>query len=254
VVTGFLVAITLLIGGFFAVLWLLVVIHRQGVRRHLPWFALYVVWAVILQSTQVVVWILSPRWYVAVYWWMEAVAVVLIVGAVRESFLRIFRGFTEMPWFRWTVSGVIGSIVVYSAWRVTYHPPAQSDRLAAFVLGSEFLFRWGIFGIALLTTALSVLVQEPMNTREDGVVTGFGIASFGFLIYVLTRSLFGTKYTFLTKYAPSVGYFGAVFLWIWVFSRPIEGFGFKELGIGPEDLLRLIRRNREDVRRVRDKE
>lgn len=241
----------LIVAGIAVGVWLLIIVYRRDIRKRLPWFACYVLWELLASCIQLILLPINRRVYANVYWWMETVEIVLTVAAVRESFLRIFRGFTKMPWFRWTVSGVIGAIVAYSAWRAFYHPPLHTSRLVALVFGSEFLFRWGILGIALLTTVLSVLLQEPMNTREDAVVTGFGIASFGFLIYVLSRSLFGTKYIFLTRYAPSVGYFGAVFLWIWVFLRRVEGFGFKELGIGPEDLLKLIRRYREDLKRIR---
>jgi hypothetical protein len=93
-----------------------------------------------------------------------------------------------------------------------------------------------------------------MSTREDAVVTGFGIASVGVLAGVVSFSLFGTKYLFLTKYASSVGYFVAAFWWIWVFSRPVAEFGFKELGMGPEDIAKELRRYRElSERMVRKK-
>lgn len=246
-------ALTLLIAGLIVDIWLLVVVHRQRIRKQLPWFAFYVAWGVLLQTTQIVVWKVIPRLYIPVYWWMEAVAVVLIVGAVRESFLRIFRGFTRMRWFRWTVSGVIAAVVAYSAWKAIYAPPVQGNRLTALVIGSEFLFRWGIAIIALLTTILSFLLNEPMDTWEDAVITGFGLASAAFVISVIWVSFFGMKYLFLSKYIPSMGYFIAAFMWIRVFSRPVEGFGFKELGIGPEEMLRIMRGYREAVKAMRAK-
>jgi hypothetical protein len=176
---------------------------------------------------------------------MEAIAVVLIVGGVRESFLRIFEGFTKIAGFRRLVWTVIGAVVLYSAWKAVYAPPVQATRLGAFVSGAEFLFRWGIFGIAALSVILSGLLHQRLDTREDAVVTGFGLASFAFLAHVVNFSLFGTKYLFVTKYVPSVGYFVAVFWWIWVFSRPVQEFGFKELGMGPEDIAKELRRYRQ---------
>jgi hypothetical protein len=246
-------AIAVLAANILVNAWLLAIVYGERVRKHLPWFAVYVAWAVLLACIQLTTWLISSRLYVTVYWWTEAVAVVLIVGAVRESFLRIFRGFTAMRWFRWTVSGVIVAVVAYSAWRAIYAPPVQGNRLTAFVIGSEFLFRWGIAVMALLTTVLSILLKEPMNTREDAVVTGFGLASAAFVITVIWVSFFGTKYLPVSKYTPSVGYFAAVFTWIWVFSRPVAGFGFKELGIGPEEMLRVMRGYREAVKAIRGK-
>jgi hypothetical protein len=243
-------AVALIIAGLVVDIWLLILVHRQDVRKHLPWFVLYVTWGILVASVQLTTWIISPRLYIAVYWWMELIAVVLIVGAVRESFLRIFQGFTSEAWFRWAVWSMIVAVVIYSAWKAVYMPPVQSSRLESFVYGAEFAFRWGIFGIALLTAVLSLLVKEPMDTREDAVVTGFGLASVGVLAGVISFSLFGKKYLFFTKYASSVGYFLALFWWIWVFSRPVTEFGFKELGMGPEDIAKELRRYRELTERM----
>ena len=243
-------ALILIIAGLAVDAWLLIIVYRQGVRKQLTWFVVYVAWGVLLASVQLATWIISRRLYVAVYWWMELIDVVLTVAAVRESFLRIFQGFTSKAGFRWSVWSVILAIVIYSAWKAIYAPPVQSSRLGSFVVGAEFTFRWCIFGIAVLTAVFSVLLKEPMDTREDAVVTGFGLASFGVLAGIITFSLFGTKYLFVTRYASSVGYFLAVFWWIWVFSRPVTEFGFKELGMGPEDIAKELRRYRELTERM----
>lgn len=239
--------IILLIGGLVVDVWLLVIVERQSARKQLPWFATYVVWGVVLQITQIAARAISVRLYITVYWWMEAVAVILIVGAVRESFLRIFRGFTKLAWFRWSLWSVIGAVVAYSVWKAVHAPPLQSSRLTVFVFGAEFLFRWGIAGIALFTTVLTLVHEGSLNTREDAVVTGFGVASLAFVLYVSSFSIFGQKYTSSIKYLPSVGYFLAAGWWIWVFSRPIEEYGFKELGMGPETMRNEARRYREHV-------
>lgn len=227
--------------------WLLTIVHRQRVRKQLPWFASYIVWQFVVACIQLSAWIISPRLYVAVYWWTEGVEILLTVGAVRESFLRIFGGFTAKPVFRWSVWGVIASVVVYSAWKAIYAPPIRSSRLVAFIVDAEFAFRWGIAGIWLLTMALMWWASEPMGSREDAVVTGFGLVSAGTLLNIASRSLFGTKFIFLTKYLPTVGYFAAAWLWLRTFSRPLPEFGFKELGMGPEDILKEMGRYRQII-------
>jgi hypothetical protein len=243
-------AVILIIAGLAVDAWLLIIVYRRGVGKQLPCFVLYVAWGVLLASVQLVTWMISPRLYVAVYWWMELIEVVLIVAAVRESFLRIFQGFTSKRGFRWSIWSMILAVVIYSAWKAIYAPPVQSTRLGSFVVGAEFTFRWGILGIALLTAMFSLFLREPMDTREDAVITGFGLASFGVLAGIINFSLFGTKYLFFTKYAPSVGYFLAIFWWMWVFSRPVTEFGFKELGMGPEDIAKELRRYRELTERM----
>lgn len=231
----------LLISGSVVYAWLLIIVYRQGIRKQLPWFALYVVWEVVQQCGVFAAWLISRRLYVALYWWTEVLEIFLTVAAVRESFLRIFHGLTRKPGFRWLVWSVIGAVVVYSAWKTIHAPPLQSSRLDAFVYDTEFLFRWGIAGIALLTTVLSLFTKEGI-TREDAVVTGFGVVSLAFVLYVSSFSILGNKYIFLTKYIPAVGYFVAVFWWIYVFSRPLKQFGFEELGMGPEEIRKALRR------------
>lgn len=231
-------------------LWLLELLQRERVWKQLPWFVAYIGWEVASGCLNLAVWLFGHRFYGVLYWSLEAIEVVLIVAAVRESFLRLFQGFTHQSGFRWSVWSVIGGVVIYSAWKAAYAPPVRGTGLAAFVVGAEFLFRWAIFGIALLTAILGFLLGEPPESREDAVVTGFGVASAGFLVYVISVSLFGTKYIFLTRFAPTVGYFLAAFWWIWVFSHPIQQFGFKELGMGPDEIREALRRSRELGERI----
>jgi hypothetical protein len=232
--------IALLCAGLAVYAWLLIIVHRQRIREQLPWFVLYVSWGVLAQVTEVVLYVIGRQLYFGAYWWMQGVEIALTVAAVRESFLRIFEGFTRKMGFRLSVWGVIVGVVVYSAWKAVYAPPIQVNRLATFVFGTEFAFSWGLLGIAVLTGVLSALMKEGI-TREDAVVTGFGAAAATFLLYLGSFSLFGIKYIFLTKYIPAVGYFVAVFWWIYVFSRPVKQFGFKELGMGPEEISKALR-------------
>lgn len=229
--------------GFAAYFWLLMIVHRQGVRKQLPWFVFYLWWECLITLVQFAFWLFSHRLYYNAYWWIDAAEIAVIVAAVRESFLRIFQGFTRKPGFRWSVWIVIVGVVAYSAWKAVYAPPLQVSRLYNFVFGAEFLFRWGFLGITLLTVVLTFLMREGI-TREDAVVTGFGIASGAFLLYFGSFSLFGMKYIFLIKHIPSVGYFVAVFWWIYVFSRPLRQFGFEELGVGPDEIRKALRRYR----------
>ncbi|HEV2962218.1 MAG TPA: hypothetical protein VG649_10370 [Candidatus Angelobacter sp.] len=234
--------------------WLLTILHRQAVRKQLPWFVYYIAWEVLSGCVYLVVLSISRHLYDAVYWWLEAVEITLIVAAMRESFLRIFMGFKRIRWFRWTVTGVILAVVAYAAYKAIYYPPVQGNRLTALVLGTEFLFRWGIAGIGILTIVLSWLVDEPTNTREDSVVTGFSLISSAFIGYVIIGSLFGTQYLFFAKYLPSVGYFIAVILWIRTFSRAEEkDIGFDDIGIGPEEMLKIVRGYHKAIDAIRGK-
>lgn len=210
-------------------LWLLIIVHRQGVRKQLPWFASYVAWEVASGFFDLCFSLANREQYAALYWSFEAVEVALIVGSVRESFLRKFEGFTSIRGFRVSVSFVIGAVILYSAWKAVHAPPLHANRLGNFIAGAEFLFRCGIAGIAVLTTGIALSLEEHLDTREDAVVIGFGVTCLTFLLYVGSLSVFPKQYIFLFQYLTSVGYFLAAFWWIWVFSRPVRELSFKDL-------------------------
>src|SRR5215470_14699030 len=97
-----------------------------------------IVAGIVIGAWLLIILSIDRQLYARAYWWMEAVGIALIVAAVRESFLRIFQGFTRIAGFRWSVWTVIGAVVAYPAWKVTYAPPLQTSRLFAFVFGAEF--------------------------------------------------------------------------------------------------------------------
>lgn len=210
----------------------------------MPWFVYYAAWEVLAGFATLPFWFLGRRLYDTVFWWMEPVEIALIVAAVRESCLRVFEG---VKGFRSAVWAIIAAVVIYSAWEAFHAPPIHANRFGVFEVQAEFLFRWAILGIWMLIIVLSGVLGVPTNTRENAVVTGFGIICGGFLLYIGIFWIFGNKYTFVAQYVPSVGYFVAVGWWIWVFSRPIEEYGFKELGMGPKDIAGQLRSHRQHV-------
>lgn len=242
--------IALFLANLLIDIWLLVVLARQKVSKQLPWFVAYIAWELLATCVGLAIWPFSRRMYVTAFWWMEAVRIALIVGAVRESFVRIFIGFTSLKWFPWVVRSVIAAIVAYSVWKAVYAPPVQSNRITSFLLGAEFTFRWSIAAIGILSFVLMWLFEVPRHTREDAVVSGCGLASLAFVANVLSRSFFGTRFTFFTQYLPDVGYFMAALLWIRVFSRPVEEFGLKELGMDAEQIAQELHRYGESAKRL----
>lgn len=225
--------------------WLLAVLQRHVVREDLPWFVSYVGWGFLGTVVYVAIYLIDPRLYATGYWLVEAVNVVVLVGAMRESFLRVFSGFTSKIGFRWSLWAVIFGVLAYSAWKAVFAPPIVSNRLASFILGAEFAFRWGIAGVGLLAMIHMYFLDEPLTGREAAVIGGLGFASLSFLFWVVTSSAFGTRFTFFTQYVPTVGYFMAVFWWIWIFSRPVREGGLKDLGMEPEDVARELGRYRQ---------
>jgi hypothetical protein len=197
-----------------------------------------------------VLWVVNRHLYVTVYWWLDVAQVILIVGTVRESFLRTFVGFSSLRWFPWLVWSVVGSIFVYSGWHAIYAPHVQSNRILASIIDGEFAFRWAIVAVGLLSAGLERLFQLPRDTREVAVIDGSAVASVGLLAWVVIRSLFGTRYSLVTQYFGELAYLLASSIWIKYMLRPEAAVGFNELGLSPEQVALELRRYRTAAERL----
>lgn len=230
--------------------WLLQILWRRKAWRQLPWFGVYMAAELAATCVGLALWFIDKRVYVTVFWWMEAARIALVVGAMRESFIRTFVGFSSLRWFPWVVRAVIGCVFVYSVWKAIYAPPIQSNRLISFIIAGEFTFRWGLAAVGVLSLLLAWLLELPNDTREMAVMLGIATASAAFLVNVMSRSFFGTKYVLITQFVPDVGYIVAVAIWIKYMLRPEQEFGFKELGVTPEQMALELRRYREAAERL----
>jgi hypothetical protein len=230
--------------------WLLSVLLRRGIWRQLPWFTGYVASEVVGASVGLALWFVDSQLYVTVSWWLDVAQIVLVVGTVRESFLRTFVGFSSLRWFPWLVWGVIGSILVYSAWKAVYAPPVQNNRIVALIIDGEFTFRWAIVGVGLLSAGLERLFTLSRDTREAAVILGCAVASAGVLAWAVIRSLFGTRYALVTQYFGEMAYLIAAWIWLKYMSQREVEVGFNELGMTPEQVALELRRYREAAERL----
>lgn len=230
--------------------WLLIIMWRRNVWRSLPWFVSYIAWEFVATFAGLVLWLGNRRLYASVFWWTEAVSIAFALLAIRESFLQTFVGFSSLRWFPWLVRTVIGSVLAYSMWKAIYAPPIQSNRLISFIIAGEFTFRWGFTAVGLLSLVLVWMLELRNDSRETAVMLGIAVASGAFLVNVLSRSFFGTKYVRITQFAPDAGYLIAVAIWIKYMSRPEEQFGFKEAGMTPEQMASELKRYSEAAERI----
>src|SRR5262245_22368419 len=205
-------------------IWLLLIMWRRDVWRRLPWFSCYIASELLATCIGLVLWFVDRRLYVDVYWWIEGAKIALIIGAVRESFVRTFVGFSSLRWFPWAVRGVIGGVIAYSAWKAIYAPPVQNRPIISLIIAGEFTFRWGFTGIGLLSLVLVWILELPHDTREMAVLDGITVASGAFLALVVSRSLFGTKYALIAQFFPDVGYLFAAAIWIKYMLRAQQEF------------------------------
>jgi hypothetical protein len=230
--------------------WLLIILIRRRVIRQLPWFSAYITSELVGAGVGLILWSVNRHLYVAVFWWMAAAQITLIVGAVRESFLRIFIGFRSKWWFPWLLGCVFAVVLSYSAWKAIYAPPVRANRLISLIVDGEFAFRWTIVAVGLLSVALEWLFLLPRDTREAAVLDGSTIASVGMLAWVVSRSLLGPqKYVFVTQYFQELGYLLGAAVWIKYMSRPEIPAGFDKLSITPEQAAAELSRYRKAAER-----
>jgi hypothetical protein len=229
--------------------WLLLILFRNGVVRRLPWFTAYIASEMLGACVGLVLWSTNRHLYITVFWWMAAAQISLIVGAVRESFLRLFVGFRSRPWFPWLVRGIIVLILAYSVWKAIYVPTVRNYRLISLIADGEFAFRWTILAVGLLSVALEWLFMLSRDTREAAVLDGCTVVSLGMVAWVVTRSFYGQKYIFVTQYLQEVGYLLGAAVWIKYMSRPETPTGLQELSITPEQAEAELRRYREAAKR-----
>jgi hypothetical protein len=230
--------------------WLLIILLRRAIWRQLPWFTCYIASEMLGAVVGLTLWSFHRRLYVTVFWWMATAQIILIVGAVRESFVRTFVGFASLRWFPWLVRGVIAGVLAYSGWKAIYAPAVPTNRVVSLLVDGEFAFRWTIIAVGLLSVALERLFTLARDTREAAVIDGSALASFGVLAWAVSRSLFGRRYSLVAEYFGELGYLFAVAIWIKYMSRPEMPMGFKELGISAEQVAFELRRYRESAERL----
>src|ERR1700739_2695355 len=179
--------------------WLLFILVRNRIIRFLPWFGAYIASELVGACVGLVLWSLQSHLYLTVFWVMAAAQIILIVGAVRESFLRLFIGFRSRPWFPWLVRSVIALILLYSVWKAVYVPTVKTNRLISLIADGEFAFRWTILAVGLLAVILERIFMVSRSTREAAVLDGCTVVSLGVIAWVVSRSLLGQKYILVTQ-------------------------------------------------------
>jgi hypothetical protein len=230
--------------------WLLLIMWRQGAARRLPWFACYIASELLGACVGSSLWFFDRKLYVIVFWWLAAAQIGLVVGAVRESFVRTFVGFSSLRWFPWLLWSVIGGVLAYSVWKAIFAPPVHNNRIISLIVAGEFTFRWGIIAVGLLSLALATLFRLPKGTWEMAVIDGCTITSIAFLVLIGSRSLFGTRFSAVMQYVPEVGYLLAACIWIKFMSASPSEPGFKDLGLTPEQMEGELKRYRKAAERL----
>jgi len=185
-----------------------------------------------------------PAPYFYVYWYGEAISVLLIFLALQESFYLVFRNFLSMPWFRLLFPSIGILMVIVTVLRAAFHPVLQASVLASALISLEIAVGLLQVGIFCLFVVLVWFFHMRWRQHAFGVVLGFGIAAAGTLAVYLLRSEFGTKFDPIVRITPPIAYIMAVLVWLWTFLRaepphPMQGWA---PALTPEQMISELRR------------
>jgi len=200
-------------------IWLLVLLVRRDVRRHFPVFFSYglalgpVTLARLFTTT-------DYQTYFLVFWWSDAMLLLLGLAALHEVFRWVYRSFYEFWWFRLGYYGAITAVLLIAIRNAVANPPVQAHPVVSLVLDVGIGINLLQAGIATLYYAIMRPLSIEFRRYPYGVVLGFLISSAGPLLGYLAISVFGTKVQGFARYASPVSYFLGLAIWLSAFIVP----------------------------------
>jgi hypothetical protein len=221
-------------------LWLFALLFWRRARQHFPVFFSYgallapVTLARLLTSTNYPV-------YFMVFWWTDALLLLLGLAALHETFRWVYEGFYEFWWFRLIYYGTIGLVLFVTFRNAIVNPPVQAHPVVSLVLNMGIAINLLQAGIAALFAGLSKPLAIERRRYPFGIVAGFAASSLGPFVGYLARSIFGKNLDFFTQYASAVAYILALVIWLMAFGKQEPEESAWTTPMPPEEMLRLVR-------------
>ena len=190
-----------------------VLMARRKLLRLFPLFATYLAYIVGITILRAV-FLFDHGAYFYIYWATQPGEIVLAILAVYESFVRVFRGFYGLLWFRLFFPAAILLALAYSAWSAVTHPPVHVSPLGAAIISAAVASDYVIVGIAVLFLAMVSILQVRWRLYEFRIVFGFGISALAMLFAGVLRSQNGTRFSFVSEFLPPMAYLLANLVWL----------------------------------------
>lgn len=225
---------------------ILVLLWRRNLLRTFPFFFSYILYGL---TTTIIgsITLSSPHVYFYVYWITAPPETILAILAVHESFLRVFRVFYLLRWFRTLFPGGIAIALLYSALRGSLSPPVHASAVGAAIISAMLTAQYVILTISLGFFALAKLLRVPRRIHEYRFVLGFGISAVATALAASVRSEFGTRFAFLSGMLPTLIYKLVLAIWLSavVHSLPTKTEVASEQ---PEEVVMRLRRELAAIR------
>lgn len=220
-------------------IWLLTLLFRRGVRHHFPVFFSYGVFLAPVTLARLLTLTNYPIYFM-VFWWTDALLLLLGLAALHEIFRWVYRGFYEFWWFRLVYYGTISLVLLITVRNAVVNPPVQAHPLVGLVLNMGITINLLQAGIAALFAALSKPLAIERRRYPFGIVAGFAASSLGPFVGYFARSIFGKNVDTFTQNASAVTYILALVIWLMAFGKPEPEEIAWTPPMPPDEMLRLV--------------
>jgi len=239
------------ISGVPLFIWILVLLWRRNLARAFPFFSGYVLYNLVTTIVGSITLSNGPV-YFYVYWITTPLSAILAVLAVYESFRSVFRPFYLVRWFRLCFPGAIALALLYSLLTGYFSPPAHARGIYSAIISGMLMAQYVILTISIAFFVLAKLLQVPWRIHEYRIVAGFGLSSGVTALAAGVRSVFGTRFPFVSDMLPAVSYLLALGIWVSAAAYPLPAKAASG-GERPtqEELEQLVNRLRGDLAIVR---
>jgi len=219
---------------------LVILLFQRDVRRHFPVFFFYILVSVPVTAARLLT-LTHYHIYFFVYWWSNAVLLLLGVAALHEVFHWVYEGFYRLRWFRLIYYGAIAVVLLVTGINAMANPPVQAHPVIGLILEIGIAVNLLQVAIVALFGALAKPLAIEFRRYPFGIASGFGASAMGPLIGYLLRSVFGTNLDAFARYASAVAYILALVIWLMAFSRQEPEEKAWTPPMPPEEMLRIVR-------------
>lgn len=192
--------------------WIVYQLFRRKLQKRFRWFLIYSAYAWFEAVSRLVV-VGNEHGYFWVYWLTSLGGLVLTALALWESFRAILWLETKQAWFPWVFWPCLGVAVAYEVGRAWFYPPYGMTWVVATVMDIEIGQDYLIIALSVLYFGLVRFFKVIGHQRESTVIWGFGISAIFSALAVVIRSVFVTKFIFLSTWLPALGYIVAELAW-----------------------------------------
>ena len=233
--------------------WILALLWQRKLWRKFPIFTAYI--AYVLVRTIIGSATLSkPNIYFYFYWISAPGEMILMILAAHESFLKVFRSFYLLRWFRIFFPGAIVVAVAYSAWKGYSSPPVHVSAAGAAIISAAVTAQYVILAISILFFVLANFLHVPWKIHEYRFVLGFGISSLAIAFAGAVRSAFGTRFEFVSEMLPAVAYMVSLLVWVSAVLPAARSNDQPRERLSPEEAVGNLRRQLSAIRSFLKKE